>query len=172
MNIILKAFLNPLTKGVTFFSANGASVFSTSPQGMSDEVATMLGRKHYQHGTTYKNGIAPTITLFSGGGTLSSIEFSQFIPYQTQDGNWRMRFNLKANVSSTSRSNARFAVVGVTFPATGDAISGGVETSSATTYFAFTESSSNIGTDHSSTTASGYRFSGDVRLASKPTWAY
>jgi hypothetical protein len=149
---------------------------SLDPTTMSDVVATRLGYKTYAHGTTYNGGNAPTVTYNSGGGSLSSVTASEFIPYQTQDGTWRLRFNLAVVASSTSRTGYSVALAGVTFKNISgnyQAISAGGGGSTNYLSYGYVEPNNNlIGLEHASGTLTGYRFSGDVELNSKPTWAY
>jgi hypothetical protein len=151
-----------------------ALIDSAIPTALDDATATRLGLKVYVHGTSYNGGNAPTVTLTGGGGTLSSVPFSSFIPYQTSDGSWRMKFNITVLVSSTARTAANFAIAGVTYfntaPGDGQVVSGGVVSVAAGISYA--GNSSDINTSHTSATAGEYWFSGDVKLASKTTWAY
>lgn len=137
----------------------------------SDDVSlTIAGRKIYSHGTTYAGGAAPTITLSGGGGSLSSVDLSHFIPYQMGDSSWRMKFNVIVTLSSTSRTGASLSINGVTFDGSlQQAISG---SSSSGNLVAGYATSSLIGVEHSSASTASYKFSGDVKLSSKPTWAY
>lgn len=139
------------------------------PTQMSDSEATRMGRKIYRHGGSYNGGGAPTLTQAS----LSSVNGSNFIPYQMQDGSWRMKFNFTVTLSSEARTSATIAIAGVVFsndtahnvsaaPTTGTALHG-----------AFTTSGGDVVTCvHASSATTIYRFSGDVALDSKPSWAY
>lgn len=168
-------------------TAGGASVgFPIAPANISlsnttDNYSgnTKLGLMLYQHGTTYNGGIAPTITLTGGGGTLSSIGYSSFIPYQLTDGSWRMRFNFHVLVSTTSRTSSTYTINGVTFatttggvgiPVAGGSFNGAVSPSANGAYAA--SAASTVSATHSSGSTNEYGFSGDVPLGSKPTWAY
>jgi len=143
------------------------------PTALSDSQATALGLKRYAHGTSYNSGINPTVTLNSGGGTLSSVALADFIPYQMSDGTWRMKLNIDVTVSSTSRTGAQLGINGVAFFVSnaGQSISGSPY-DATTILAAYAGVSSAIVFAHSSATTTGYFASGDVRLASKPTWAY
>jgi len=134
---------------------------------MSNSEATRLGLKAYAHGTSYNNSIAPTIT------TVSSIDFSAFLPYQIQDGSWRMKFNIVANVTSNTRSDYTLTINGVTFyNGAGQVASGFAGGLAAGIRSVCNSNASTITSSHASATTDGYRISGDVALASKPTWAY
>jgi len=147
-----------------------------SPFGGTDSDLTIRGLYPYAHGTTYNGGNAPTITLSSGGGTLNTVNMSEFIPYQLKDLSWRMRFNMRLNLSATARGTVIFAINGVTFFNTGgngQAIIAAIYTGTSTMFYA--SCGSNVGTIelvHASASVNEYTLSGDVKLASKPTWAY
>jgi len=160
--------------GFGVVSENASGLMPATNSSLDNAAATRLGLKAYAHGTTYNGGAAPTITLTGGGGTLSSIPFSAFIPYQMQDGSWRMRLNFTASLSSAARTSAQFGINGVTYLNSGtrhamtglnnqaSAIGGAEGIAGASTtilYFA-------------SATITSCSISGDVPLDSKPTWAY
>lgn len=154
-----------------------SSANQPDPTTMSDSVATRLGYKEYLHNTVYNGGNQPTITLHSGGGTLSSVQQGIFVPYQVQSDEWRLKFNIAVTLSSTTRTEAVLAINGVTFKNIGGSHNGqyitGWEDGSATTSRAFVVSSTGrVGQFHDSTTTQLYGFSGDVQLGAKPTWAY
>lgn len=139
---------------------------------MDDAEATRLGLKSYAHGTSYNNSVAPTITLSAGGGSLSSIAHSDFMPYQMQDGSWRMRLSFSAVVSSTSRSFAEFTVQGVLSPNITQAVSGYSGSAAEVQKGTMDNSTNTFTVAHVTATTTSYRMSGDVRLNTKPTWAY
>lgn len=148
----------------------------TDPVNASDSAATILGQKIYSHGTTYNGGIAPTITLASGGGTLSSVQQGEFTPKKMQDGSWRCVFNVDVTVSSTSRSNVSFAVNGLTFynsSGGGQPITGYPYLVGTSPYYSVANpGAGTFNIAHAAASSTEYAFSGDVKLASKPTWAY
>ena len=156
-------YIPPVSSGV-------AGIFPALNTELDNVTATRLGLKQYVHGTTYNGGNAPTVTLFAGGGTLSSISNSSFIPYQLQDGSWRIRISVYAIVSSAVRTVTTFSINGMTFGAT-EAGFGFISTTVALQLYT-TASDSKINCDHTSATNTQYAFSGDFKLASKPTWAY
>lgn len=138
-----------------------------------DRIMTSLDKRIYAHGGSYNGGNAPTITLSAGGGTLSSITDSEFMPYQVYDGSWRMTFNFEAVLSVTSRTDATFAIAGVTFDSTGTYAIVGFPAAAGVTWRAQANAGAGtVSTSHSTVSAATYRFSGDVSLSSKPTWAY
>lgn len=145
------------------------------PANMQDVLATLLGYKPYYHGTSYSGGNAPTVTLSSGGGSLSSVNLAQFCPYQLQDSTWRMRFNIEVVLSSATRTIAILAINGVTFYNTGgdgQAISAGMGAALDKERSVATSNSNTVTCGHDSGSTTTYYYSGDVALASKPTWAY
>ncbi len=138
--------------------------------------ATRMGLMCYSHGVNYNGGNAPTITLASGGGTLSGVGIGDFWPYQTADGNWKMIFTIAVTLSSVSRTSASLAIAGLVFfggATQYQAVS--VATGNTTTGPSAVcrgDNTNQIEVDHTSSTTTQYNLSGNVKLASKPTWAY
>lgn len=123
---------------------------------------------NYVGGTTY-NSVSLAVT---GTNSFSNV-YSEFGPYQVADGTWRLWFNI-----SGTHSNATGVVItiaGVTFynaAASGDQAVG--TWGNSTTVGARAICNRNAGTiscDFGSTN-SAVSVSGDVKLNSKPTWAY
>lgn len=142
---------------------------------MGDDLATALGYKTYLHGTSYNGGNAPTVTLSSGGGSLTSVIRASFTPYKKQDGSWWMKIEAVVDLSSTSRTQVVLAVNGVTFKNLSSfnqplySWNGGSNVPNK----AYTGiNNGNITCDHAAATAGVYGIAGDVELESKPTWAY
>jgi len=155
-------------------SASSASAFLFA-NGMDDTTATRLGLKQYLHGTTYNGGNAPTVTLAGGGGTLTTVHRAEFIPYQMQDGGWRLRLTVECDISSAVRTAASFAVNGILTPTgggDGQALAGGNLSNIPANYVLINPNTNQFSLGHASGTTSRYQFAGDIRLASKPTWAY
>lgn len=148
------------------------------PTALSDSQATALGMKIYAHGGSYNGGNAPTITLFAGGGTLSQVAQADFIPYQMSDGTWRCKFNIVPILSSTSRTEITISIAGLTFfdntsgGGDGQAVGGGSAYQTAAYFTYAVNNTGRIRAAHASIATAEYWFSGDVKLASKPTWAY
>lgn len=135
--------------------------------------ATKAGLKVYSHGTTYNGGLSPTITLNSGGGTLSSVTRSLFIPYQMQDGTWRLRFEITVIPSSLSRTQAQFTVAGITFKSTTGFYQMFATTDTNVQMMGYAIYNTGILVNqHAAATTAIYNMAGDVELESKPTWAY
>lgn len=167
-------------KGVTsgLVPVNGLSAASITLIDSTDNYSgnTKLGFMQYSHGTSYNGGIAPTVTLSAGGGTLTTLYMGEFIPYQMASGAWRMKFNIDVLLSTATRTSATFAVNGITFfnnGGDGQAVAGWANSGSVPIGYAV--ANSNLGTvsvGQASLSTGHYTVSGDVRLASKPTWAY
>jgi hypothetical protein len=153
-----------------------SGLYPAAASNLDDVAATKLGLKTYSHGTTYNGGNAPTVTLAAGGGTLNTVNLADFIPYQVQDGSWRMKFNVDVTLSSTTRTTAGVFINGILIPTSagdGQAISASsTSTTNAISYGLALQNSNGIYIQHSSVTSAKYCFSGDIKLASKPTWAY
>lgn len=129
--------------------------------------------KVYQHGTTYNGGNAPTLTLTAGGGTLDTVALAHFTPYQVQGGGWRLRFSVAVVLSSATRTTATLNVAGVTtFNASQAIVAGPIALVVAQSIGRMGASSGDIIFLYSSSTTTSHAASGDVALASKPTWAY
>jgi hypothetical protein len=140
------------------------------PTSIEDVKATQMGLKSYAHGTTYNGGNAPTIALSSGGGTLTSVDYSAFIPYQMQNGTWRLKGSFTTTMSSTARTEAVFTVNGITMTAT-QAIDGSPSPGAAVQRMR-AYSTNNFAIAHVSVSSTSYYISFDVELTAKPTWAY
>lgn len=143
-----------------------------APTAMDNADATRAGLKEYLHGTTYNNGVAPTVTLTAGGGTLSSVQRAAFVPYLTQGGVWRMRFNISVTLSATARTSVNLTVNGATsVSGPTQAVAGGPVAAVAHSSY-WQSNASIIETGTASTSDQTWQYSGDIALASKPTWAY
>jgi len=138
---------------------------ATMPTSMTDAEATRLGFKRYVHGTTYFNGIAPTITATASG---LSVGGNSMIPYQMQDGTWRLKGNIATAYSSNT--NGDIFIAGITTPADNQPIA--INTQINTINNNYFGASGNQIVIRFSTGKTISEFSFDVALASKPTWAY
>jgi len=159
------------TPGQSVAFPNGLIV---SPTSLSNSQATALGLKQYFHGTTYNGGNSPTVSLYGGGGTLTSIATSYFIPYQLQDGSWMLRFMFFANVSLASRTAAIFEIAGIVLRSVSPVtyqISGGNgnDVSRISSYVYHT---GRVYSEHATGNTNVYTFTGEIPLQSKPAWAY
>ena len=144
-------------------STSGQGAFPSLTSSLDNATATQLGLKQYLHGTTYNGGNAPTV---SGSG-ISSITTGRFIPYQLQDGSWRLRLNIFA-VYSPALASGVVSInlgAGVTFD-----VSSAISLLGGTGYS--NGAAANIQWSATSGTISNVIISGDVSLSGKPTWAY
>jgi len=140
---------------------------------LSDDSATQLGLKQYLHGTNYNGGNAPTVSSALGGFAVTR---AVFVPYKSQGGEWRLRFNIASTCTSAARTLAQLSINGAQFKN----IAGFIQPCSQTNNGGYasqivgecTPGSSIVQVAHASDTISRYTFSGDVELDSKPTWAY
>jgi len=139
---------------------NSAGLFPAYNTNLDNATATRLGLKSYAIGGTYKSGI----TITSTG--LSSVTSSFLVPYQMQDGSWRMRFNIGGAQSSANNTVLAIANVTYTYNAAVSASANVAMTNSTTAY----------GSDTiyltCATNSSDVVVSGDVPLTEKPAWAY
>jgi hypothetical protein len=155
--------------GFGIVSETSSGLMPSANTNLDSAAATRLGLKQYLHGTSYNGGNAPTV---SGTGYTNSR--SVFIPYQMQDGTWRLKFNIYGNVSSSSRTSYTVSINGVTFKSghkqsiSGSSLDAGTGINPGNAYAETTT----LYVYHSTFTTDRYGFSGDVELESKPTWAY
>jgi hypothetical protein len=165
------------------FSGTGGQVSNTAPgifpaanSSFSDATATRLGYKSYVHGTNYNEGNAPTVSLYSGGGSIDTVKIAIFTPYQKQDDSWWLKISLSVLLSVATRTGVQFAINGVTFKA----ITSGFQPLCGQCYNDATfvqipycgQNTNRIIFEHGSTSSNNYAVSGEVLLESKPTWAY
>lgn len=132
------------------------------PTLMDDVLATKLGRKIYYEGTDFSLVGTPA-------GWTTSI--AEFIPYQMQDGTWRLKFNMSATWTTPGASFAP-TIPGVVFRGNSSSVRQSIlatEGAAATTADAAVHTSS-IGFGFESVQSS-VRLYGDVAIDSKPTWA-
>jgi len=153
---------------------NNGLVFAASS--LSDAQATLMGLKQYLHGTAYNSGISPTVTSAQAG---FSVIRSVFVPYQTQDGAWRLRFNIAASFTASIISVVSVSINGVVsknLTQYFQPVFGVFYTVSGTNGFYQSYAGVNNGTLTcqltSTNNVNGVAFSGDIELDSKPTWAY
>ena len=114
----------------------------------------------------------PLTVTASGWTTLSA----KGIVYQTSDGAWRMRFNIQGSVGSSTRTSFTVTVANVTFKS-GTAEQAVSAYSDASTIGGYvTYASANAGNGvlqcfHASVATTAYKYSGDVELDSRPSFA-
>jgi hypothetical protein len=171
--------------GTTIAIANGGTgettaanamnaLLAPTPTAMTDAVSTSLGLKQYVAGTNYNSGISPTLS-----GTNWTTTRGVFVPYQTQDGTWRLTFNFRGTrTTGSSIGSYTVTVNGVTFKNTSNFLQAfvfGATNLAADSNVGFGYANPNAATltmAFSSNDPSSFFGSGDVELDSKPTWAY
>lgn len=126
--------------------------------------STEDGLKQYDESTAYSNG-TPTVTVSSGTWTDAG---SVLIPYQTEGGSWRLRFNLHGTMG-TSSSNFTITISNVTFDGPNAVAASQFNNSSYYTLRAVANTTS-ISMNYSNLVTLPH-ISGDVLLTAKPTWA-
>ena len=159
-------YIPPVSSGV-------AGIFPALNTELDNVTATRLGLKQYLHGTTYNGGNAPTLTCAQAG---FSVNRAVFVPYQCQDGSWRVKFNVSTSFTPATITGAGITVNGLI----GKNISGFYQSiscvpfsGSAAVYQAYiAPNTSTLTGSFASSSQGGILFSGDVELESKPTWAY
>lgn len=150
--------------------AGGVTLLSST---LDDATATQLGLKQYLHGTTYNGGNAPTVTSAQSG---FAVVRAVFVPYQCQDGTWRLKVNLVADFTSASISAITVSINGTVFKnvtnfyqaMVGFFASGTIRN---VVYVNPNNGNITVAAPTAETTARVY-ISGDVELNAKPTWAY
>jgi len=122
------------------------------------------------------NATSSDIVLAFSGLSGQTLDLAQIMAYRDSGSNWRLRFNFRIAVTGggSARTSATITFQGayaVVFPAKAQAVSA-VEVSNATPATAQTGVSDGVVTIyHASYASNGYEISGDVALASEPTWA-
>lgn len=129
-------------------------------------------QRQYLHGTTYNGGNAPTLGSAAGG---FSVTRAVFIPYQMQDGTWRLKGQLSINYSSTS-ANTTLTVNGITSKTAGGIQPVNVQFADGTqanVKYAYFGSPGTNTLDFRSVAAETSAFLWfDIEIDAKPTWAY
>lgn len=126
--------------------------------------------KQYVSGTAYANG-TPLVTPVAIPFTLTR---AVLIPYQTSDGAWRLKFNIGASISSSSRSSVDLDISGIAFKTPGNNTIATSFAYGAGTKFYYSIANSisdRIMSYFPTTTTTWFSWSGDVELNGKPTWA-
>lgn len=126
----------------------------------------------YRPGIVY-NAVLLAVTSVSGLGSFTAGSDSSFIPYQTYDGSWNLRFRVQLNSTSLTGSGT-FNIAGVAFKGGGGGLNQAVTVagisgpSPASGNTVATTGNISIYATGSQT---NWSISGDVELNSKPTWA-
>lgn len=169
---ITSGILDQSTLPLVNSSFRGA--FPSLTSSLDDGTATQLGLKQYLHGTTYNGGNAPTVTSAQAG---FGIDKAVFLPYQLQNGTWRLKFNIAAFFTSFTGTSLVLNVAGITSVTTSNvnqsitaSTSSGTAICPMSAYVIF--NTNTFSAYFSSFTLSKIFMSGDIELSAKPTWAY
>lgn len=154
--------------GFGIVNSQSAGLFPITNSNLDDGTATRLGLKQYVHGVTYNNGVTLSLTSAQAGFVVNR---AVFIPYQMQDGTWRLKWNIRVNITSATLTALTMTLNGVVF--NDSWACSGLWGGNALGVRAFVNAGANTLTvESSSVTTSAASHSGDVELTAKPTWAY
>ena len=160
--------------------AGGVAVLSST---LDNATATQLGLKQYladkaggANDIAYNGSNKATLTADDNAAITISSARARLIPYQCQDGTWRLKFSIGIVAPSSVRSNCSVYINGVSSSLSGTQdVSGSTVNSILYTSYKIAYSSTNpvrIQVVHASGSTTDYIFSGDIELNAKPTWAY
>lgn len=152
-------------------AANAWSAAQTFNSGLLGNTGVQIN-KQYVAGTTYTNG-TPTLSCAQAGWTPVR---GVFVPYQTYDGAWRLRFSATGTFTSASISSVTVGVSGITsknVAGFNQAIIANWEGPGTPTGYAqaYAWAGNLIFYSTAAYAATGVMFAGDIELDSKPTWA-
>lgn len=117
-----------------------------------------------------KGQYSMTVTSsFAGWATTRAVG----IYYQDQDGNHRLKFNIRGSKTSGATTGGTLTVSGVTFKnvSSWEQAGSGFTSGALSVGVYCGPNNSTVGIGHASATTDYYSVSGDVELESKPTWA-
>ena len=174
----LASATSPGLVGITTQTFAGSKTFQDglafTSASLSDVQATILGLKQYLHGTTYNGGNAPTVTCSQSAGYTTTR--GVFIPYQMQDGTWRLKFNAVGVFTAATLTNFSVTVNGIaTKNISGNyqSVTGwGLAAASPANQAYIASNGNTFVIIFASQSQNGFIISGDIELNSKPTWAY
>ena len=147
-------------------ATDGLMPFSLSS--LDNATATRMGLKVYLGGTNYNGGISPTLQGTPPGYSAQRIAL---IPYQVQDGSWRMKFNIAYTMTSSTVADFT-GIIGVTLISTQQTCSPSTQTGASISPLVASIGSASGFVFRFNTAVTGVLMSGDIEIASKPTWAY
>jgi hypothetical protein len=132
--------------------------------GSPTEVGLVKDWKQYVAGNTY-NGVALDVTGVNWTTTRAT-----FVPYQTYDGTYRLKFNMYGTFSVATAASS-IGISGISFRSViYQAVSANHTDSSSVFVTAQTSPSSTVIIIAAGAARSTYAISGDVELNGKPTW--
>lgn len=153
-------------------SAIGGGVPGTTAE-LDDATATQFGFKAYLHGTNYAGGNSPTTACAQAG---FAVVRAVYVPYATQDGTWRLKFNIVGTFTAASISTLTVTTNGILAKNIANytqSIAAWFTTSSGSAQQSYIGPNTNqFITNKSIGSCAGVIHSGDIELDSKPTWAY
>jgi len=161
-----------LPVGFSIVSESASGLMPANIANLDDVAATRMGLKTYYIGQTYNGGSGPGVSA-----TGWSNSYGAFIPYQMQDGIWRLRINFTGSFTGQANTNATsLTAIGFTVASTRQCIAindQNIQNGRAATA-SFNGGSSTLQILFSANISINveYAFSGDIELASKPSWAY
>lgn len=156
--------------------ATGSAAGTLPPvTSMSDALATQLGYKQYLNGSTYNGSITISISQSNVTGSVA-VGRGVLIPYQMQDGTWRLKFNIACSASGGMTGQPWTVTINnLVFKAGQNQAIVANQDQSGSLYTNVGRASQNTGDIlgyFSSNTVTAATFSGDVELNAKPGWAY
>lgn len=157
--------------GFGIVNSQSAGLLPSTNGGLDDATATRLGLKQYLHGTTYSGGNAPTVTSAQAGFAVSR---ATFVPYQMQDGTWRLKLNINASFTTATLTTYSLSINGITTSSSVQSVTSSTDAGTGISpKSAFIANSSNTISVYFASFSESYALiSGDIELVSKPTWAY
>jgi hypothetical protein len=138
-------------------TVNGS--LNITPTNLTDSDATKLGYK------SYASGDGSGLVITGSGLTLT---YSELIPYQMQNGDWRIRFNIRGSWGAST--DYTITVSGVNFSGGFQAGAFGNLTAASDSY-CVTQNGGQIRYLSGASQSAGC-YSGDVQVNEKPTWAF
>jgi len=177
---ILHASYPELTEAVYVGDANNAAVAaaggkfykSTDAGGATPSTSGTYLQLPAQPHPTYLKQYSEANGDFTATGSNWTTVLVVAVPYQTIDETWRLIFNVIGTVSSATRTTYTVTLSGITFSTAQLQAIAACPFQSYSLSRAFTVTSAGqLTIEHASGTTTGYSFSGDVELDSKPTWA-
>jgi hypothetical protein len=156
--------------GFGYVTQESAGLMPANLSVLDNATATRMGLKSYSHGTSYNGGNSPTITSAQPGFAVTQ---SYFVPYQMQDGNWRLKFNFTCSYTAATITQLTITVAGIQNTDAHAIIFSAYNNLANVTNRGGFFNSTGIQLNYNSTsTSAAVAVSGDIPLTAKPTWAY
>jgi hypothetical protein len=148
-------------------AAHWQSQSPLDPALMSDALATKLGLRQYVE------GVDAGVTTNTTTGVWNFTR-CVFMPYQTNDGTWRLRFNIVGSTTTTALIRT-VTINGITFKNVANyypAVTVAVEDPDSGDWKALAVFNTNGINARGTVVKDQIRLSGDLELESKPSWAH